>query len=239
MDYTNGQLFCGSSVCRLSGNSPSLKQKPEGATNDVIYSTTDSDFYSSCGLNFVQLTGYLEGISTSLMSYSDGTVQNLHVINIQYNEFQSLSLPSDGAVVVNVIGTGDIELSNFAISTPIGAWNVIYNVPNGNKITISGFGVPQLCLHDMSTINPLLTLCIDSSMVTCLRLTRTCTSAMATSTATSTSVPSLVLEAGRSISCLVRSRVTDNGQTQRHVFSVTFLHGLHQNNALLASISYL
>jgi hypothetical protein len=139
MDYSNGQLFCGSSLCLASGNSPSLRQLPYGATN--ARASSSQDLKDRSGLDFVSTTGYLQGVSDYFCKYAPGVHDLLRVSVYAPADVSKIVVPSGGSyvAVVNIKGPGAINFSNFQIPSGVDASQVIYNVCGSNDVNISSF----------------------------------------------------------------------------------------------------
>lgn len=142
MDYSNGQLFCGSSISLSSMNDPSLRQKDLGATNARV--AAGKTIKDVTGFDFVATAGYLQGVSNYFSKYAPGEHSHFRVTEVSPADVNKLNIEGgDYVQVINIKGSGDINFSNFEIPTALDPSQVIYNVVGNNNIKISGFGVRQ------------------------------------------------------------------------------------------------
>ncbi|ELR15600.1 uncharacterized protein ACA1_164810 [Acanthamoeba castellanii str. Neff] len=140
MDYSNGQLFCGSSISLSSMNDPSLRQKDFGATNARV--AAGKTIKDVTGFDFVATAGYLQGVSNYFSKYAPGTHSHFRVTEVSPADVNKLNIEGgDYVQVINIKGSGDINFSNFEIPTALNPSQVIYNVVGNNNIKISGFGL--------------------------------------------------------------------------------------------------
>lgn len=142
MDYSNGQLFCGSSISLSSMNDPSLRQKDLGATNARV--AAGKTIKDVTGFDFVATAGYLQGVSNYFSKYAPGEHSHFRVTEVSPADVNKLNIEGgDYVQVINIKGSGDINFSNFEIPTALNPSQVIYNVVGNNNIKISGFEVRQ------------------------------------------------------------------------------------------------
>lgn len=170
LDYTkNGQVFCGSALVPASTDiisSPNFRQTDAKVVTGSISSLANLDFESERSFLLSLSSTLCNTKSTAvtvrpyniLWASSDSSASSIFFsINLSdlnsanYFKFNLLHSPSE--IIINVVGTGKLSLSNFRIEPgSLPESSILFNICDASSVTVENLELPGSLLAPKSQL---------------------------------------------------------------------------------------